>query len=78
MEMVRNLLDGNIDSSQYEDQLRDMFTIHAYIVFTMDKLVTNIVRQLQHIIQVAFVIFIIGLIVTLWEFVYNSKIYELC
>lgn len=51
MEMVRNLLDGNIDSSQYEDQLRDMFTIHAYIAFTMDRLVTNIVRQLQHVVQ---------------------------
>lgn len=51
LEMVRNLLDGNIEPSQYEDQLRDMFTIHAYIAFTMDRLVINIVRQLQHIVQ---------------------------
>ncbi|XP_051557779.1 paired amphipathic helix protein Sin3a isoform X2 [Myxocyprinus asiaticus] len=51
LEMVRNLLDGNMDTSQYEDQLREMFTIHAYIAFTMDKLIQSIVRQLQHIVS---------------------------
>lgn len=45
LDMVRSLLDGNIDPTQYEDTLREMFTIHAYIGFTMDKLVQNIVRQ---------------------------------
>lgn len=45
LEMVRNLLDGNMEASQYEDSLREMFTIHAYIAFTMDKLIQNIVRQ---------------------------------
>lgn len=45
LEMVRNLLDGNMEASQYEDSLREMFTIHAYIAFTMDKLVQSIVRQ---------------------------------
>ena len=47
--MVKNLLDGNLESTLYEDQLREMYGIHAYIAFTMDKLVQNIVRQLQHI-----------------------------
>uniref|UniRef100_A0A3Q2YQG0 Paired amphipathic helix protein Sin3a n=1 Tax=Hippocampus comes TaxID=109280 RepID=A0A3Q2YQG0_HIPCM len=51
LEMVRNLLDGNMEASQYEDSLRDMFTIHAYIAFTMDKLIQSIVRQLQHIVS---------------------------
>lgn len=45
LEMVRNLLDGNMEASQYEDSLREMFTIHAYIAFTMDKLIQSIVRQ---------------------------------
>ncbi|TFK03104.1 RING finger protein 121 [Platysternon megacephalum] len=45
LDMARNLLDGNMDSSQYEDSLREMFTIHAYIAFTMDKLIQSIVRQ---------------------------------
>lgn len=45
LEMVRNLLDGNMEPAQYEDSLREMFTIHAYTAFTMDKLIQNIVRQ---------------------------------
>lgn len=45
LEMVRNLLDGNMEPAQYEDSLRDMFTINAYTAFTMDKLIQNIVRQ---------------------------------
>uniref|UniRef100_A0A3B5N212 SIN3 transcription regulator family member A n=1 Tax=Xiphophorus couchianus TaxID=32473 RepID=A0A3B5N212_9TELE len=51
LEMVRNLLDGNMEASQYEDSLREMFTIHAYVAFTMDKLIQSIVRQLQHIVS---------------------------
>lgn len=45
LDMVRNLLDGNMDSSTYEDSLREMFGIHAYIAFTMDKIIQNCVRQ---------------------------------
>lgn len=47
LEMVKNLLDGNMEASQYEDSLREMFTIHAYIAFTMDKLIQSIVRQVN-------------------------------
>ena len=45
LDMVRNLLDGNMDSASYEDSLREMFGIHAYIAFTMDKIIQNCVRQ---------------------------------
>lgn len=51
VEMVKQLLDGNLDSNQFEDQLREMFGIHAYIAFTLDKVVQNLVRQLQHIVS---------------------------
>lgn len=37
LDMVKNLLDGNLDSNAYEDTLREMFGIHAYIAFTLDK-----------------------------------------
>lgn len=50
LDMVRSLLDGNIDPTQYEDTLQEMFTIHAYIGFTMDKLVQNIVRQVRAVL----------------------------
>lgn len=49
LDMVRNLLDGNMDSSSYEDSLREMFGIHAYIAFTMDKIIHNCVRQVSAI-----------------------------
>nr|XP_023418397.1 paired amphipathic helix protein Sin3b isoform X2 [Cavia porcellus] len=51
LDMVRGLLEGSIDPTQYEDTLREMFTIHAYIGFTMDKLVQNITRQLHHLVS---------------------------
>lgn len=51
LDMVRSLLDGSIDPTQYEDTLREMFTIHAYVGFTMDKLVQSITRQLHHLVS---------------------------
>ncbi|XP_040846631.1 paired amphipathic helix protein Sin3b isoform X1 [Ochotona curzoniae] len=51
LDMVRSLLEGSIDPTHYEDTLREMFTIHAYIGFTMDKLVQNIARQLHHLVS---------------------------
>ena len=48
--MIKNVLDGNLDPNTYEDILRELFGIHAYITFTMDKIVQNIVRQLQHLV----------------------------
>nr|CAD7400897.1 unnamed protein product [Timema poppensis] len=50
LDMVKNVLDGNMDSNAYEDTLREMFGIHAYIAFTLDKVVTYAVRQLQHLV----------------------------
>jgi len=49
LDLVRNLLDGNVELGSFEDQLRDMFGIHAYVAFTIDKLIQNITRQLQYI-----------------------------
>ncbi|KPM05974.1 paired amphipathic helix protein Sin3a-like protein [Sarcoptes scabiei] len=51
VDMIKQVLDGNMDSNQFEDNLREMFNIHAYIAFTLDKIVQMIVRQLQHIVS---------------------------
>lgn len=45
--MAKNFMEGNIDSSSYEDTCREMFGVHAYLTFTMDRLVQNIVRQVM-------------------------------
>lgn len=41
LDMLKNLLDGNMDSNNYEDKLRDMFGIHAYTAFTLDRVSTS-------------------------------------
>lgn len=66
LEMVRNLLDGNMEPAQYEDSLREMFTIHAYIAFTMDKLIQSIVRQVStfHIIINYFILLVLSMLMT--------------
>ena len=38
---------GNMDSNLFEDTCREMFGVHAYISFTMDKLIQGIVRQVS-------------------------------
>lgn len=50
IEMVKNYLDGNTETVVYEEQLRDLFTINAYVAYTMDKLIQAIVRQLQYLV----------------------------
>ncbi len=63
LEMVRNLLDGNMEPAQYEDSLREMFTIHAYIAFTMDKLIQSIVRQVSTYSRLFHLIYFLLLVV---------------
>ena len=45
--MVKQVLDGNLESTVYEDNVREMYGIKAYITFTLDKLVQNIVKQVR-------------------------------
>ena len=49
LDMVRSLLDGSMDSLSYEDSLREMFGIHAYVAFTLDKIIHSCVRQVVKI-----------------------------
>ena len=37
LDLVRSLLDGNMENQAYEDTLREMFGIHAFTAFTLDK-----------------------------------------
>lgn len=45
IESIKNLLDGQMDMQQYEDVLREMFTIKAFLAFTMDKFIPTMVKQ---------------------------------
>lgn len=37
LELIRNMLDNQLDYSVYEETLRETFTINAYPAFTLDK-----------------------------------------
>lgn len=37
LDMLKNVLDGNMDANNFEDSLREMFGIHAYVAFTLDR-----------------------------------------
>ena len=52
MESVRSILDGSIELSTFEEQLREVFGGHAYVAYTLDKLVQNVGRQVSvHMLQ---------------------------
>ncbi|KAJ1350558.1 Paired amphipathic helix protein Sin3b [Parelaphostrongylus tenuis] len=44
---IKNLLDGNIDSNTFEDNVRLLFPVDGYLVTTIDKLVAMVGRQLH-------------------------------
>lgn len=44
LDLVKNLMDCSLETNQYEDTLREMFGINAYMAFTMDKHIQQIVR----------------------------------
>lgn len=37
IDMLKNLLDGNLETNTFEDSLREMFGIHGYLAFTLDR-----------------------------------------
>ena len=47
MDSVRSVLDGSTEASVFEEQLREVFGCHAYVAYTLDKLVQNVTRQVS-------------------------------
>lgn len=40
-----DVLDGHLESVEFEDQIRNFFGINAYFAFTIDKVVSSAVSQ---------------------------------
>ncbi|CAH2237871.1 jg4886 [Pararge aegeria aegeria] len=51
LELVKGVLDGNVEAGAYEDAAREMLGIKAYPAYTLDKLVSIAVRQLQRCVS---------------------------
>lgn len=45
LDMLKNVLDGNMDGNNFEDSLREMFGIHAYVAFTLDRVSCDISQE---------------------------------
>ncbi|GAN07470.1 sin3 protein [Mucor ambiguus] len=49
LEMIDHFFDGDIDQQVFEEHTRYIFTTDAYLIFTIDKLVHSMVKQIQAI-----------------------------
>lgn len=49
MNAIYNLLDGTSDNTKFEDECRSIVGTQAYVMFTVDKLIHKLVKQLQTI-----------------------------
>ncbi|WCJ20882.1 Paired amphipathic helix protein Sin3-like 2 [Euphorbia peplus] len=47
MSALYNLLDGSVDNSKFEDECRAIIGNQSYVLFTLDKLIYKLVKQLQ-------------------------------
>ncbi|XP_028778645.1 paired amphipathic helix protein Sin3-like 2 isoform X2 [Neltuma alba] len=50
MNALYNLLDGSADNVKFEDECRAIIGNQSYILFTLDKLIYKLVRQLQTVV----------------------------
>ena len=47
MQVLYSLLDGSVDNSKFEDDCRAIIGTQSYVLFTLDKLIFKLVKQLQ-------------------------------
>ncbi|XP_038703904.1 paired amphipathic helix protein Sin3-like 2 isoform X2 [Tripterygium wilfordii] len=47
MSVLYNLLDGSADNAKFEDECRAIIGNQSYVLFTLDKLIYKLVKQLQ-------------------------------
>ncbi|XP_055640979.1 paired amphipathic helix protein Sin3b-like isoform X2 [Toxorhynchites rutilus septentrionalis] len=49
--VIQMMLEKKMTQEQYQDTLRQIFSIHAYIAFTLDKVIENAVQQLARCVK---------------------------
>lgn len=54
--LCERLYDGDIDQSAFEEGLRQMFGTQAYILFTLDKVIHAILKQVSCPFQISQVV----------------------
>jgi paired amphipathic helix protein Sin3a len=46
MSMLRQVLDGHMDSSTFEDSCRALLGTNSYVLFTLDKLIQKFIKHM--------------------------------
>jgi paired amphipathic helix protein Sin3a len=47
MQVLYSLLDGTVDNAKFEDDCRAIIGTQSYVLFTMDKLIFKLVKQVM-------------------------------
>lgn len=47
LDLAEKLFDGDVDQQTYEEQLRFMVGIRSYPLFTIDKLVSTVIKHVR-------------------------------
>lgn len=50
MSLVYALIDNSIDIAQFEDQCRSLLSTNSYVLFTLDRLIGRLMKQLQTLV----------------------------
>ena len=50
MSALYNLLDGSADNTKFEDDCRAIIGTQSYVLFTLDKLIYKVVKQVYYIV----------------------------
>ncbi|CEP19155.1 hypothetical protein [Parasitella parasitica] len=49
MDMIDNYFEGEIDQATFEENVRYVFGIDAYVIFTIDKTIQSLIKQIQNV-----------------------------
>jgi paired amphipathic helix protein Sin3a len=58
MTALYNLLDGSSDNTKFEDDCRAIIGTQSYVLFTLDKLIYKVVKQVWWLVHSSFIIFL--------------------
>ncbi|KRZ17423.1 Paired amphipathic helix protein Sin3a [Trichinella zimbabwensis] len=47
LRVIIDFVDGKLKQEVYEEQMREIFTTHAYVMFSLEKLIRSIIKQLN-------------------------------
>ena len=47
IKLIHRLLEGDLEATKFEDECRVVLGCHSYPLFTIDKLLSNVVKQVR-------------------------------